>query len=62
MSDLFDEFSSPRAGEIGEKSGIPGENQELAEISELSKKGYQYLRESNIEEAVACYSRILKAD
>ena len=37
-------------------------NQELAEIAELSKKGYQYLKENRIEEAEECFARILERD
>ena len=37
-------------------------NQELAEIADLSKKGYQYLKENRIEEAEECFARILERD
>ena len=37
-------------------------NPEIAEISELSKKGYQYLKEGRIEEAEECFARILERD
>jgi tetratricopeptide (TPR) repeat protein len=37
-------------------------NQELAEIAELSKKGYQYLKENRIEESEECFARILERD
>ncbi|AEF83368.1 tetratricopeptide repeat protein [Leadbettera azotonutricia] len=62
MSDLFNELPGPRSGETEEKSGGPDDNQELTAISELSKKGYKYLRENRIEEAVDCFSQILKVD
>jgi tetratricopeptide (TPR) repeat protein len=38
------------------------ENQELLEISELSKKGYQLLKENNIAEAAAYFNKILLMD
>ena len=38
------------------------ENQETTEISEISKKGYQLLKENKISEAVDCFSRILLVD
>ncbi|GHU67669.1 hypothetical protein FACS189447_10040 [Spirochaetia bacterium] len=62
MTDLFNEFSGSRHGETEEKNGIPDDNQELVEISDLSKKGYQYLRENKLPEAVDCFSQILKVD
>jgi tetratricopeptide (TPR) repeat protein len=37
-------------------------NQELVEIAELSKKGYQYLKENRVEEAEECFARILERD
>jgi tetratricopeptide (TPR) repeat protein len=36
-----------------------GEVQEFSEISDLSKKGYQLLKENKISEAVECFTRIL---
>jgi tetratricopeptide (TPR) repeat protein len=36
--------------------------QALNEISELSKKGYQYLKENRIDEAEECFARILEKD
>ena len=38
------------------------QSKELQEISELSKRGYQYLKENRIEEAEECFSRILEKD
>jgi tetratricopeptide (TPR) repeat protein len=38
------------------------QNPELAEIADLSKKGYQYLKENRIEEAEECFARILERD
>lgn len=35
---------------------------ELAEIADLSKRGYQYLKENRIEEAEECFARILERD
>jgi tetratricopeptide (TPR) repeat protein len=35
---------------------------EMAEISDLSKRGYQLLKENKITEAVDCFSRILTVD
>jgi tetratricopeptide (TPR) repeat protein len=39
-----------------------GENKELAEISELSKKGYLLLKEGKTTEAIDCFSKILSID
>jgi tetratricopeptide (TPR) repeat protein len=38
------------------------ENSELSRISELSKRGYQLLKENKTTEAVDCFSRILVTD
>jgi tetratricopeptide (TPR) repeat protein len=38
------------------------EAQELTEISDLSKKGYQFLKEDKIFEAVDCFNKILAID
>jgi tetratricopeptide (TPR) repeat protein len=38
------------------------QSKELQEISELSKHGYQYLKENRVEEAEECFSRILEKD
>ncbi|MDR0720144.1 MAG: tetratricopeptide repeat protein [Treponema sp.] len=38
------------------------ENFEAPEISELSKKGYQLLKERNINDAIYCFKRILMVD
>ncbi|MDR2634078.1 MAG: tetratricopeptide repeat protein [Treponema sp.] len=38
------------------------EEQELGEISELSKKGYQSLKEDRILEAIGCFNKILAID
>ncbi len=38
------------------------QNPELAEIADLSKKGYQYLKENRVEEAEECFARILERD
>ncbi len=38
------------------------QNQEHAEIAELSKKGYQFLKENRLEEAEECFARILEQD
>jgi tetratricopeptide (TPR) repeat protein len=38
------------------------QNPELAEIADLSKKGYQYLKEGRIETAEECFARILERD
>jgi tetratricopeptide (TPR) repeat protein len=42
--------------------GREPQNLELAEIAELSKKGYQYLKENRVEEAEECFARILERD
>jgi tetratricopeptide (TPR) repeat protein len=39
-----------------------GEKQEFSEISDLSKRGYQFLKENRIGEAIDCFSRILLVD
>jgi len=44
------------------ESGHENQNPELAEIADLSKKGYQYLKENRIEEAEECFARILERD
>jgi len=38
------------------------QNPELAEIADLSKHGYQYLKENRVEEAEECFARILERD
>lgn len=38
------------------------QNPELAEIADLSKRGYQCLKENRIEEAEECFARILERD
>lgn len=46
-----------------ESSGLKeSQNPELAEIAELSKRGYQYLKENRIEDAEECFARILERD
>jgi tetratricopeptide (TPR) repeat protein len=40
----------------------PDDGQEIAEISDLSKKGYQLLKENKTSEAVECFTRILVVD
>ncbi|OHE69246.1 MAG: hypothetical protein A2413_16990 [Treponema sp. RIFOXYC1_FULL_61_9] len=53
MMNESDQDAIPQDDEAKEK------NEEFAEISELSKKGYQYLKENRIEEAVDCFNEIL---
>jgi tetratricopeptide (TPR) repeat protein len=75
MSALISEFSGTREfspewkGEISfrsgeERTGIENqpENQELTEISDLSKKGYLLLKENRVDEAIDCFFRILEVD
>jgi tetratricopeptide (TPR) repeat protein len=46
-----------------EESGtLLNENQEISEISELSKKGYLFLKENKISEAINCFNKILLVD
>ncbi|MDR1108115.1 MAG: tetratricopeptide repeat protein [Spirochaetaceae bacterium] len=43
------------AGEIQDDSGV-------SEISELSKRGYQLLKENKVADAIACFTKILEVD
>lgn len=43
-------------------SGEKESQQELSEISDLSKKGYQFLKSDKIFEAVDCFNKILAVD
>jgi tetratricopeptide (TPR) repeat protein len=46
-----------------DSQGIEGrEEPEIGEISELSKKGYQSLKEDRIPEAIGCFNKILSVD
>ncbi len=45
-----------------DQSHREAQSPELAEIAELSKKGYQYLKENRVEEAEECFARILERD
>ena len=58
MSDLSNE------GDIPKDPFPPRESQnpEIAEIADLSKHGYQYLKENRVEEAEECFARILERD
>ncbi len=58
MSDHMnqDEFHQEQAREGKEQ------NPELAEIADLSKRGYQYLKENRLDEAEECFARILERD
>jgi tetratricopeptide (TPR) repeat protein len=38
------------------------DGQETTEISEISKKGYQFLKENKVTEAINCFSKILQVD
>ncbi len=40
----------------------PEENNEASEVSELSKKGYQLLKENKTSEAIECFHKILDSD
>jgi tetratricopeptide (TPR) repeat protein len=42
--------------------GQEGQNPEMNEVSDLSKKGYQCLKENRVDEAEACFSHILEKD
>ncbi|MBP7095411.1 MAG: tetratricopeptide repeat protein [Spirochaetia bacterium] len=44
------------------RDGDEGQAPELVEISELSKKGYQYLKENRIRDAEQSFARILETD
>jgi tetratricopeptide (TPR) repeat protein len=39
-----------------------GENHKLVDVSDLSKRGYQYLKEDKTTEALDCFTRILAVD
>jgi tetratricopeptide (TPR) repeat protein len=56
---IFDQ----RADETQAGSEKPvDENHELVEISDLSKKGYQYLKEEKTTDALDCFNKILAVD
>jgi tetratricopeptide (TPR) repeat protein len=56
-------FTGPAAGEPqAAVERTDDENQELIEVSDLSKRGYQYLKEDKIAEALDCFNRILTVD
>ena len=38
------------------------EQEELKKISELSKRGYQYLKENLLSEAEGCFQEIIESD
>ncbi|MDR1971491.1 MAG: tetratricopeptide repeat protein [Treponema sp.] len=44
------------------RAGPPQAGPEIAEISDLSKQGYQLLKEHNITDAMECFARILDMD
>jgi tetratricopeptide (TPR) repeat protein len=44
------------------QSDMNKEAQELTEISDLSKKGYQFLKEDKIHDAIECFNKILAID
>lgn len=60
MSDTFktDDFSMPQVQEIS----IPKADDASNEISELSKKGYQFLKENKVEDAVNSFKKILEIE
>jgi tetratricopeptide (TPR) repeat protein len=73
MSDETKQKSSPIQGTVPSyKMGFGGtvasidtarsEEQEREEISELSKKGYQLLKEDRIPDAIGCFNKILAID
>jgi tetratricopeptide (TPR) repeat protein len=65
MSEMNEAHQPPMAGPgAGDSQGAPeaAKVPELAEISDLSKRGYQLLKENRIAEAVDCFSRILEVD
>jgi tetratricopeptide (TPR) repeat protein len=54
--DMFEETDPENLSqEIQESSAV-------SEISELSKRGYQLLKENNVAEAIDCFTKILAAD
>jgi len=58
MNDQLDQDQIPKeAGAIRE-----GQNPEIAEIADFSKRGYQYLKENRLDEAEECFARILEKD
>lgn len=48
--------------DVGQEPEREAPSQELVEIADLSKKGYQYLKENRVEEAEECFARILERD
>jgi len=45
------------------QTGLPRkESQEVNDISDLSKRGYQFLKENRTNDAILCFSRILETD
>jgi tetratricopeptide (TPR) repeat protein len=53
--------AGPEAG-ISQDAPAAAKTPEIAEISDLSKRGYQLLKENKIAEAVDCFNRILEVD
>jgi tetratricopeptide (TPR) repeat protein len=62
MSDEQVKQAPPDLIDDGQSSTPLGENQEISEISEFSKKGYQLLKENKITEAIDCFNKILLVD
>jgi tetratricopeptide (TPR) repeat protein len=59
MSDTMNVEFPP--SDIG-KAEANSQNPEILEIAELSKKGYQYLKENRVSDAEACFMQILGHD
>ena len=59
MDDLFSALPKNDAEEIGSISDKLESDSQTNEISELSKKGYTYLKENRIHEAEAAFNEIL---
>ncbi|MDR0878010.1 MAG: tetratricopeptide repeat protein [Treponema sp.] len=51
--------AAPDEGAFSAEGGLP---LEVLEVSELSKKGYQLLKENKISDAVDCFAKILEVD
>jgi tetratricopeptide (TPR) repeat protein len=63
MSDEVKQISLAIFDELQLRNTVPAEeNQEVSEIPELSKKGYQLLKENKITEAMDCFRKILLTD
>jgi tetratricopeptide (TPR) repeat protein len=56
------DFENHESEQPFESDAVPQQNQELMEIAELSKKGYQYLKENRVGDAERNFRQILERD